>query len=347
MAAPLPFRTKLFALVEGLTGASIADEPPEAVPARRARRTKLLSSRVGRWVAGRPHRAAHIVDRTVELQPAEIAGLESATESVTLRLRIYRPSGSAPGPLPAVVLFHGGGWVLGEPEQDEWWASHMAAESPCVVVSVDYRLAPENPYPAAVFDCWSSLLWVVEHAAELGVDGTRVVVAGDSAGGNLAAVVADLAAQSGLSALVGQVLVYPGTEMEEVFPSEREHAEAPVLTSRGMRAFVRLYLDGADPYAPTAAPLRGSLAGATIPALIQVAGHDPLRDNGVFYADALREKGGDVTLTEYANAVHGYLSLPGVSPPARSALAQTIEFVRRVTNPEITGEPGSQARSDA
>lgn len=338
MPAPLPLRTRIFALFEGLIGASIADEPPEAIPARRVRREKLLASPVGRSIAGRPHRDAHIVDRTVELPIVEIAGLERPAEPAGVRLRIYRPSASGPGPLPVVVLFHGGGWVLGNPEQDEWWASHMAVESPCVVVSVDYRLAPENPYPAAVFDCWSSLLWVAEHAAELGVDATRILVAGDSAGGNLAAVVADLAAQSGGPALAGQVLIYPGTEMEDVFPSEREHADAPVLTSRGMRAFVRLYLAGADPYAPTAAPLRGGLAGAATPALIQVAGHDPLRDNGVFYAEALRSKGGDVTLTEYGNAVHGYLSLPGISPSARSALAEVVTFVRRVTGAKIAGE---------
>ncbi|MBM7458392.1 alpha/beta hydrolase [Rhodococcus coprophilus] len=345
MPAPLPLRTKIFALFEGLIGASIADEPPEAIPARRVRREKLLASPVGRSIAGRPHRDAHIVDRTVELPPAEIAGLDRPAEPVGVRLRIYRPSASGPGPLPVVVLFHGGGWVLGNPEQDEWWASHMAVEVPCVVVSVDYRLAPENPYPAAVFDCWSSLLWVTEHAAELGVDATRILVAGDSAGGNLAAVVADLAAQAGRPALAGQVLVYPGTEMEDVFPSEREHAEAPVLTSRGMRAFVRLYLAGADPYAPTAAPLRGGLAGAATPALIQVAGHDPLRDNGVFYAEALGSKGGDVTLTEYDNAVHGYLSLPGISPSARSALAEVVSFVRRVTGAKIPGET-PQTRSE-
>ncbi len=345
MPAPLPLRTKLFALFEGVTGASIADEPPEAIPARRARREKLLASPVGRWVAGRPHRDAHIADRTVELPHGEIAGLEHPAEPVEVRLRIYRPSASGAAPLPVVVLFHGGGWVLGNPEQDEWWASNMAVESPCIVVSVDYRLAPEYPYPAAVFDCWSSVLWVAEHAVELGGDATRIVVAGDSAGGNLAAVVADLAAQAGRPALAGQVLIYPGTEMEDVFPSEREHAEAPVLTSRGMRAFVRLYLAGADPYAPTAAPLRGGLAGAAIPALIQVAGHDPLRDNGVLYAEALRGKGGDVTLTEYANAVHGYLSLPGISPSARRALAEVVTFVRRVTGAKTPGEK-PQTRSE-
>ena len=293
----------------------IADDPPEAVPARRARRTKLLSSRVGRWVAGRPHRAAHIVDRTVELQPAEIAGLESATESVTLRLRIYRPSGSAPGPLPAVVLFHGGGWVLGEPEQDEWWASHLAVDTPCVVVSVAYRLAPEHPYPAAVLDAWAALDWVVTHADELAADPARVVVAGDSAGGNLAAVVADLAGQAGAPALAGQVLVYPAAEMEEVFPSEREHANAPVLTSRQMRAFSRLYLDGADPSAPTAAPLHGTLSGAAVPALIQVAGHDPLRDNGVFYAEALRGRvDGMIVMAPHLSGDELAAALPGRTP---------------------------------
>ncbi|UYP19399.1 alpha/beta hydrolase [Rhodococcus sp. Z13] len=342
MADSLPFRTKLFALFEGFTNKPISEVPPEEIPARRRARARLLSSPVGRFVAGRPHPETRIEDRWVELDPVEVDGLEPESAPVTLRLRIYRPGGARGGPLPLVVLFHGGGWVLGDPEQDEWWASHMAVRTPCVVVSVDYRLAPEHPYPAAVLDCWSSLRWIVGHAAGLGGDPSRVVVAGDSAGGNLAAVTAELAVRSGGPGLAGQVLIYPAVEMVEEFPSEREFAEAPVLTSRGMRAFVRLYMGDADPYAPTAAPLRGSLAGAVVPALVQTAGHDPLRDNGIRYIEALRSKGGDVTATDYPDAVHGYLSLPGISPSAPRALDEVITFVRRVT----AGDPASPHRDE-
>lgn len=343
MTTPLPFRTKVFALAERATGnKSIADAHPQDIPGRRAAREKLMSSSIGRLIAGRPHPGARIEDRQVELDHRPIDDLEPEPARTSTRLRIYRPAVAATstttaGPLPVVVLFHGGGWVQGRPEQDEWWASNMAVRASCVVVSPAYRLAPENPYPAAVFDAVSALRWVVRNVAELGGDPTRIVVAGDSAGGNLAAVTADLAARSGGPRLSGQVLIYPATEMEDVFPSEREFADAPVLTARGMRAFVRLYLDGADPVAPTAAPLRGSLAGASIPALVQVAGHDPLRDNGVKYAEALRSRGGDVTFTDYPDAVHGYLSLPGVSPPARRALDEVISFVRRVTSVGVSG----------
>ncbi|WP_370615764.1 alpha/beta hydrolase [Mumia sp. Pv 4-285] len=328
MVAPLPIRTRVFSVIERLLSSPIDEIPREEIPARRTRRAKLLASRAGRLVSGRPHVDAQIADRLVELAPVRIEGLTGETDPVTLRLRVYQPPTPGPEPLPLVVLYHGGGWVLGDPEQDEWWASHLAVGAPCIVVSVAYRLAPEHPYPAAVLDAWAALGWAVDHAEELGGDPGRVVVAGDSAGGNLAAVVADLAAQAGSPALAGQLLVYPSAEMEDVFPSEREHANAPVLTSRSMRAYSRLYLDGADPYAPTAAPLRGSLSGAAVPALIQVAGHDPLRDNGMLYAEALRGNGGDVTLTEYAEAIHGYLSLPGASPSAPRALAETVAFVR-------------------
>ncbi|KAA1418374.1 alpha/beta hydrolase [Mumia zhuanghuii] len=330
MAAPLPIRTRLFSVVERFLNSPIDETPREEIPARRTKRAKLLASPAGRLIAGRPHEDAQIADRLVELAPVEVAGLTAESDPVTLRLRVYQPPTPGAEPLPVVVVYHGGGWVLGDPEQGEWWSSHLAVEAPCIVVSVAYRLAPEHPYPAAVLDAWASLAWIVEHATELGGDPARVVVAGDSAGGNLAAVVADLAGQAGSPVLAGQVLVYPAAEMEEVFPSEREHANAPVLTSRGMRAFSRLYLDGADPYAPTAAPLHGTLAGAATPALIQVAGHDPLRDNGVLYAEALRGNDGDVTLTEYADAIHGYISLPGAVPSAPRALAEIVAFVQRV-----------------
>lgn len=330
MAAPLPLRTRIFAFFEGLTAAPIADARPEDIPARREKRNRLLSGPVGWIVAGRAHPEARIEDRWVDLDHLPIDDLAPEPERTSVRLRVHRPR-SASGPLPVVVLYHGGGWVQGRPEQDEWWASNMAVRTPCVVVVPTYRLAPEHPYPAAVFDAVSVLRKVVEIAADLGGDPDRVVVAGDSAGGNLAAVVTDHAARSGGPLPVGQVLIYPATEMEEVFPSEREFADSPVLTARGMRTFVRLYLDGADPHAPTAAPLRGPLAGAAVPALIQVAGCDPLRDNGIRYADALRERGGEVILTDYDDAVHGYLSLPGVSPAAPAALTEVVSFVRRVT----------------
>ncbi|MFD1826932.1 MULTISPECIES: alpha/beta hydrolase [Mumia] len=331
MAAPLPLRTRVFAAIERLVNTPIDQASREEIPARRTRRAKLLASPVGRLVAGAPHPDAQIADRLVEMAPVTIPGVAPETEPVTLRLRVYQPPSPGPEPLPVVVLFHGGGWVLGDPEQDEWLATHLAVMTPCLVVSVAYRLAPEHPYPAAVLDAWAALQWVAEHAGELGGDPAALIVAGDSAGGNLAAVVAAIAVEEGGPRPVAQVLVYPAVEMEAVLPSEVEFADAPVLTSRGMRAFVRLYLDGADPYAPTAAPLHGSLAGARVPALIQIAGHDPLRDNGVAYAEALEGKGGTVTLTDYADTVHGFVSLPGASPSATRARDEIVAFVRAAT----------------
>ncbi|KHL08390.1 acetyl esterase/lipase [Mumia flava] len=332
MADRLPLRTRLFARIEGRLSTPIHEVPHAEIAARRGKRAALLSTPLARrLVSGRPHPQARIHDVHVDLPPVKVpggSGLEATTtEAVSLRLRVYQPSGPRRMPLGVVLMLHGGGWVMGDPEQSEWWSSHLAVEAGCVVVSVAYRLAPEHPYPAAVLDAWAALDWVSTHAAEVGGDPDRIVVAGDSAGGNLAAVVAELAGRSGGPTLQGQVLVYPAAEMEEKYPSEVEFADAPVLTSTSMRAYSALYLAGADPQASAASPIRGDLAGAAVPALVQIAGHDPLRDNGTLYAEALRRSGGSATLTDYPNAVHGYLSLPGISPAAGRAHREIVGFV--------------------
>lgn len=309
-------RTRIFAALLKLSSQPIDGVAAASFPQLRAKRQSLQSSRLGRFIFGTALLGVVIEDRVVDLDGTDI------------RLRTYRPAGSA-GQLPVVVNFHGGGWVQGNPEQSDWAMSRIVSRVDAVVVSVAYRLAPEHPFPAAVNDCWAATRWVHGHADELGIDPGRIVVMGDSAGGNLAAVVALLARDAGTPALRAQVLVYPGTEMYDKWPSEIRNAEAPVLTSRNMRAFTRIYLAaeyGTEEF--RASPIRAESHAGVAPALIQTAEFDPLLDNGARYAIKLRAAGVDVTYTEYAGSIHGYLSLPGAVPSAADALDEIVETLR-------------------
>jgi acetyl esterase len=228
-----------------------------------------------------------------------------------------------------VLNFHGGGWVSGNIRQSEWWASSIAARSGAAVVSVEYRLAPEHPFPTPVEDCYAATVWVAQHAGELGLDATRLAVMGDSAGGNIAAVVCLMARDRGEPHIALQVLIYPGTDFLTEFPSKTENAEAPILCKKDVDNAHRLYFHGsdgdrADPYA---SPLRAKHHDLP-PALVQTAQYDPIRDEGAAYADALRQAGVAVRYTNYVDAVHGYISLPGAVPMARQALAEAATAIR-------------------
>ncbi|MCW2799688.1 MAG: alpha/beta hydrolase, partial [Aeromicrobium sp.] len=195
-------------------------------PGRRAKRAKLQRSFGGRRVFGAVDKGATV---------------EEITIGAGSRALVYRPRGAV-GPLPCVINFHGGGWVQGNPEQSGWLASRVAVRNKAVVISPAYRLAPEDVFPAGVQDCWAAVTWIAEHAEELGISAERIAVMGDSAGGNLAAVMALLARDAGGPELRAQVLIYPGVEIYDEWPSEVNNVHDPVLTSAGMRAFGRLYL---------------------------------------------------------------------------------------------------------
>ncbi len=232
--------------------------------------------------------------------------------------------------MPCVLNFHGGGWVQGNPEQSGWLASRIAVRNHVVVISPSYRLAPEEPFPAGVEDCWAALTWIVEHADELGIDPRRIAVMGDSAGGNLAAVMALLARDAGGPEIRSQVLIYPGTEMYDRWPSEDRHADAPVLTSKNMRAFARLYMGeqyGDEDF--RASPIRAASHADLPEAFILTAELDPLLDNGARYRDALLAAGVPVRYAQYDGAIHGFMSLPGVVPVAKRALDDIVDFLAR------------------
>lgn len=303
-------RTRIFAAI--LTRVSTPVEEAKDFPTLRADRLRLQAGIIGRRIFGS-------VDEGAEVTRVEWGRGRRAI--------VYRPKGTIP-PLPCVVNFHGGGWVQGNPEQSGWMASRIAVRNSVVVISPDYRLAPEDPFPAGVEDARDAVDWVVKNAGDLGIDPQRIAVMGDSAGGNLAAVVALLARDAGGPEIRAQVLMYPGVEMYDKWPSEIRNADAPVLTSSNMRAFVRLYLGdqhGTEDF--RASPIRAESHTGLPKAFILTAEHDPLLDNGSRYRDTLSAAGVPVRYAEYAGTIHGFMSLPGVSPPARQALDDIVDFL--------------------
>ncbi|MCZ8379563.1 alpha/beta hydrolase [Mycobacterium sp. CPCC 205372] len=245
-------------------------------------------------------------------------------------IRVYWPAEEGSAPPPVLVWLHGGGWVVGDLDTYDNTARQHAAGAGAVVVSVDYRLAPEHPYPAAVEDVWVATQWVAEHAGELGADGDRLAVAGDSAGGNLAAVVAQLARDAGGPALCHQLLWYPATTWDSSLPSFRENADAPVLNTAATKAFSRWYagdVDLAEPPA-TLVPARAADLSGLPPAYIAVAGHDPLRDDGIRYAELLAAADVPVEIHNAETLVHGYLGYAGIVPAATEAMDRGLAALR-------------------
>lgn len=244
-----------------------------------------------------------------------------------ISLRIYRPP-SERSVLPVVVFIHGGGWTVGDLDTYDGQARMHAAGAEAVVVSIDYRLAPEHPFPAAVDDVWAATQWVAGYAAEIGADAGRLAVAGDSAGGNLAAVVAQSARDAGIP-LRFQLLWYPSTTFDTSLPSFAENADAPILDLASCKGFSRWYVGDTDLSDPpvTLIPARGDLAGLP-PAYIAVAGHDPLRDDGLRYAELLTAAGVPVDLHNAESLVHGYLSYAGIVPTATEATDLGLRALR-------------------
>jgi len=238
-------------------------------------------------------------------------------------LRVYRPAGApASTPLAVLVFFHGGGWVIGDLETHDVLCRQLTAGSGVSVVSVDYRLAPEHKFPAAVDDAWAATRWVVAHAGELAVDASRLAVGGDSAGGNLAAVVALLARGKGAPAIAVQVLIYPVTDLVGETRSYRDFAEGYLLTREGMRWFIAHYLTAEAEAADwRASPLRAQSLAGLPPALIVTAGFDPLRDEGEAYAERLRDAGVRVDSVCYGGMIHGFVPMGRLLDTAGRAIS--------------------------
>src|SRR5438094_5294534 len=243
-------------------------------------------------------------------------------------VRVYTPDGRAP--FPVLVYFHGGGWVIGNLETHDGVCRHLANAAGAVVVSVDYRLAPEHPFPASGEDAHAVTRWVAANAAVIGGDATRIAVGGDSAGGNLAAVVSLMARDRGGPPLVFQLLVYPVTDTPSAnTASYRENAEGYFLTAKTMHWFWNHYCgkspDLSDPHL---CPLRARDLKHLPPALVVTAEFDPLRDEGEAYAARPRDAGSQAHVKPYAGMIHGFFGMGPLLTKAREATKDAAEALR-------------------
>lgn len=244
-----------------------------------------------------------------------------------IRVRLYEPGGA--GPRPLHVFLHGGGWCVGDLDQRDPRCRAIAAGAGCVVASVDYRMAPENAYPAPLEDCYAALVWLVAHAEELGLDAARVSVGGESAGANLAAVLALLARDRNGPSLVFQWLDVPATDLTLSQPSIDRLGTGYGLTKVDMEKFLAAYLRDVDPKDPYASPLHYDDLSGLPPALIMTAEFDPLRDDGHAYAERLRDAAVEVEHHHLHGLVHAAFAFTRLLPIAREYEQTAIAALRR------------------
>ena len=277
--------------------------------------------------------------RNARLEPMKLLAGEPDVLGRVEELRIPGPAGDIPARLysnelgelrPALVYFHGGGFVFGNLDTHDAVCRGIAKESGAVVISIDYRLAPEHKFPAAVDDCYAATVWIAANAGRLGIDAERISVGGDSAGGNLATVVAMRCRDAGGPGLAAQLLLYPVTDLSSYeTASHRELAEGYFLTRGAMQWFTGHYVASADLMRhPEVSPLLATNLAGLPPALVITAEFDPLRDEGEAYAGRLEQAGVPVTISRYPGMIHGFISMSGVLTGGRQAIQEAAEFVR-------------------
>ena len=308
---PHPQVADLLALINARGGPPVTEQSPEEFRA---------GFRAGSGARGRPADPAPTEDRVVPGPAGDIP------------VRIYRPA--APGPLPLVVYFHGGGWVIGDLDTHDGLCQYLAVGTPAVVVSVDYPLSPEHPFPAALEAAEAAARWAADHARELGADPARLAVAGDSAGGNLATVVARRARDASGPDVAFQLLVYPVCDLTRSMPSYTENGTGYMLTGEMMELFIDHYLAGGDPRDPDASPLFADDLAGLPPGLVLTAELDPLRDEGEAYAARLRDAGVAVEVRRYDGMIHGFVGFDLLIDDARTAIDDLTAALRAGLAPD-------------
>lgn len=263
-------------------------------------------------------------------EPRSIQEIEIPGPGGSIRTLVITPHSQRPGPLPVLIYYHGGGWVIGSPETHQREACYYAAQADAIVLVPDYRLAPEHPFPAAAEDSYAVLEWVAANATQLGADGNRIAVGGDSAGGNLSAVVSQMARDRNGPPLVYQLLVYPATRMGAATASYRDCGEGYFLTTTAMNWFFDQYLSQPQDWDnPLASPLLAENLSDLPPALVMTAGYDPLRDEGAAYADRLSAAGVPVEYICYRDQIHGFVSMAGAIDAGREFLDRACTALRK------------------
>jgi acetyl esterase len=245
-----------------------------------------------------------------------------------IRARAYAPI-AAGGPLPTLIFFHGGGFVAGSLETHDGLCRQLVAEGGFKLIAVEYRLAPEHPYPAAIEDAWAASVWIEQNGAQLGVDAGRLAVGGDSAGGMLAAIVTQMAKAKGGLKFAYQLLLFPNTQVGGETSSLNEFAVGYFLERRTIEHFNSLYLpQGLDRNTPAISPLRARDFAGLPSAYVALAGYDPLHDEGLAYTEKLRAAGVKVTIADYPDLVHAFVYLQTVLPQAHEAVAKAAKAVK-------------------
>jgi acetyl esterase len=261
----------------------------------------------------------------------EVAKLEDhrvSAPDAEVPVRIYTPFG--PGPFPILVWFHGGGWVVGDLDGADATARHLTVGAGCVTISVDYRLAPETKFPGAADDCYAATVWAAQHAARINGDASRIAVGGDSAGGNLAAVVSLMARDRATPPLVFQLLVYPVTERDFETDSYQRCADGYLLSRDSMKWYWNHYMrtpaDAANPYA---APAQAKDVSNLPAALVITAEYDPLCDEGEAYAQRLKDAGVPTTCSRYEGMIHGFFGMSAVLDKGKQAIDEASKALQQ------------------
>lgn len=266
-------------------------------------------------------------------QPARTEDRSLAGNSGPFRIRIHTPHGEPP--FGACLYFHGGGWVLGNIETHDELVRRLVAESGCLFVNVEYSLAPEHKYPAAVEDGYLALRWLTEHAAELGVDPQRIAVGGDSAGGNIAAVLCQLARDRKGPPIACQALIYPITDCDFERTSYQQNGQGYFLSQREMKWFWKHYVQTPEQMSEAyASPLLAASHAGLPPAYVLTAEFDPLHDEGAAYAEALQRAGVPTTLREFPGMIHGFVKRWDTFDDAQTATRELGTYLRETIGPD-------------